>query len=68
VVATSVSGRGSESWRSAVAAALTSLGWSPREAEAAVDQLASRLSDVTDPDAPDVGVLLKEALRSLDRS
>jgi Holliday junction DNA helicase RuvA len=68
VLATSVGGRGSESWRAGVAAALTSLGWNPREAEAAVDQLAGRLGEVTDPDAPDVGVLLKEALRSLDRS
>jgi Holliday junction DNA helicase RuvA len=62
------SGRGAESWRSAVLAGLTSLGWTSREAEAAVDELAGRLADVTDVDAPDVGALLKEALRSLDRS
>lgn len=62
------SGRAAESWRSAVLAGLTSLGWTSREAEAAVDELAGRLADVTDVDAPDVGALLKEALRSLDRS
>ncbi len=62
------SGRAAESWRSAVLAGLTSLGWTSREAEAAVDQLAGRLADITDVDAPDVGALLKEALRSLDRS
>lgn len=60
--------RGDEAWRSAVAAGLTSLGWSAREADAAVDQLALRLDEITDPQSPDVGSLLKEALRSLDRS
>lgn len=65
---TSVGARGSEGWRSAVLAGLTSLGWSSREADAAVDQLAGRLADITDADDPDVSVLLKEALRSLDRS
>jgi Holliday junction DNA helicase RuvA len=60
--------RPGESWRAAVAAGLTSLGWSARESDAAVDQLAVGLDDITDPNSPDVGVLLKEALRSLDRS
>jgi len=55
-------------WRTAVAAGLTSLGWNAKEADAAVDALAGRLDDVTDPSDPDVGALLKEALRSLDRS
>ena len=64
----SATGRSGESWRAAVAAGLTSLGWSAREADAAVDQLAGRLDEVTNASAPDVGVLLKEALRSLDRS
>lgn len=66
--ATPAPARPGESWRTAVAAGLTSLGWSAREADAAVDQLAGRLDDLTEPDSPDVGVLLKEALRSLDRS
>lgn len=60
--------RGGDSWRSAVAAGLTSLGWNAREADAAVDQLAPRLAEITDAKSPDVGALLKEALRSLDRS
>lgn len=64
----SVKSRPEESWRSAVVAGLTSLGWNSKEAEAAVDSLASRLGDITDVDSPDVGALLKEALRSLDRS
>jgi Holliday junction DNA helicase RuvA len=66
--AASAPARAGESWRAAVAAGLTSLGWSAREADAAVDQLAGRLDDITDANNPDVGVLLKEALRSLDRS
>jgi len=33
-----------------------------------VDGLAGRLDEVTDAQSPDIGVLLKEALRSLDRS
>lgn len=63
-----VGARSSESWRTAVLAGLTSLGWSSREADAAVDALAGRLAEITDADDPDVSVLLKEALRSLDRS
>jgi Holliday junction DNA helicase RuvA len=60
--------RRDESWRVSVTAGLTSLGWNAREAETVVDQLAGRLGDITDKDNPDVGLLLKAALRSLDRS
>lgn len=70
-VSSAVSARGSggsEAWRSAVVAGLTSLGWTAKEAEAAADAIAPRLSEITDSTDPDVGVLLKEALRSLDRS
>lgn len=59
---------GSDPWRSAVVAGLTSLGWNSKEAEAAVDAIAPRLEQITDPNDPDVGSLLKEALRGLDRS
>ncbi len=62
------SGGMDQGWRTAVAAGLTSLGWNSKEAEAAIESLAPRLDEVTDPTSPDVGVLLKEALRSLDRS
>lgn len=65
---TPVTGRANDSWRAAVTAGLMSLGWTSREAEAAADQLAGRLPEITDVDSPDVGALLKEALRSLDRS
>lgn len=66
--AASAPARAGETWRAAVAAGLTSLGWSAKEADAAVDQLAGRLAGITDSNNPDVGLLLKEALRSLDRS
>jgi len=58
----------SDPWRSAVAAGLTSLGWNAKEADAAVEAIAPRVGEITDVESPDVGVLLKEALRSLDRS
>ena len=56
------------SWREAVVSGLASLGWSAKEAEAAVEALQPSLAEITDPDDPDVGALLKAALRSLDRS
>lgn len=59
---------GSPSWTASVSSGLTSLGWSAREAEAAVASVSERLGDLTDPQNPDVGVLLKAALASLDRS
>lgn len=62
------SGGVDQGWRTAVAAGLTSLGWNSKEADAAIESLAPRLAEVTDASSPDVGVLLKEALRSLDRS
>lgn len=62
------SGGVDQGWRTAVAAGLTSLGWNSKEADAAIESLAPRLAQVTDASSPDVGVLLKEALRSLDRS
>lgn len=57
-----------EQWRTSVVAGLTTLGWNAKEAEAAADAIADRVGDLTDAQDPDVGVLLKEALRSLDRS
>lgn len=59
---------GAASWSASVSAGLMSLGWSAREAEGAVGQVAERLGELTDPTDPDVGVLLKAALASLDRS
>lgn len=52
-------------WRDQVQAGLISLGWSAREAEAAVDAVAAEL---TGPQTPPVAVLLKSALRKLSPS
>lgn len=53
-------------WRVQVRAGLTGLGWSDKEAQRALDLVA----DGVDPagDTPDVGVLLRQALRSLSRA
>jgi len=58
------------SWQQSVAAGLVSLGWSAREAESAVASLdPSTVAEATDASGqPDVGRLLKAALRGLDRS
>lgn len=50
-------------WQSSVHAGLTSLGWSAKEADAAVAAVVEQAGD-----KPDVSVLLKAALRSLDRT
>lgn len=50
-------------WRVQVRAGLTGLGWSVKEAERALDLVAE---DAGDP--PDVGVLMRQALRALSRA
>jgi holliday junction DNA helicase RuvA len=57
-------------WQQAVAAGLSSLGWSAREADAAVaaiDPDVAASATAAGP-AADIGALLKTALRGLDRS
>lgn len=57
-------------WPAAVSAGLASLGWSAKEAEAAVASLDPELraaADAAGPDA-DISALLKAALRGLARS
>ncbi|MDX6740308.1 Holliday junction branch migration protein RuvA [Actinocorallia sp. A-T 12471] len=51
-------------WRDQVAAGLQSLGWGPRDAEAAVDAVAADLDGEQVPPIPE---LLKAALRKLSR-
>ena len=61
---------GAVGWQLSVAAGLTSLGWSAREAEqavAAIDAATAAAATAAGPKA-DVGALLKAALRTLDRS
>ena len=57
-------------WQQAVAAGLTSLGWSAREADAAVAAIDPVLAEQANAAgaAADIGALLKAALRGLDRS
>jgi len=56
-------------WREAVLTGLTSLGWSPREAEAAVTAIEAQAADLVGANGdPDVAALLRAALRELKRS
>ena len=57
-------------WQQAVSAGLTSLGWSAKEAEAAVAGIDPTLAAQADAAgaSADIGRLLKAALRGLDRS
>ena len=52
-----------ETWRDQVGQGLVGLGWSSRDAETALDAVAPQAG----PD-PDVGVLLRAALRTLSRT
>lgn len=61
--------RGGASWRDSVQAGLESLGWSSREAEAAIGQIEPLARDQeADGGGIDVAALLRAALRSLDRA
>ncbi len=52
------------SWRAQVHTGLVNLGWSAKDADAAVDAVAA---DLDGQDVPDVGTLLKSALKKLSR-
>lgn len=56
---------GSAAWRSQVHEALLGLGWSTRDADAALEQVAADLPAGSDPD---VSTVLRDALRSLAKS
>ncbi len=55
-------------WQARVHAGLTSLGWSAREADAAISSVSELADEQLAQGAADIPVLLKAALRSLDRS
>ncbi|HEY3688373.1 MAG TPA: Holliday junction branch migration protein RuvA [Streptosporangiaceae bacterium] len=56
-------------WRDQVHAGLTNLGWSARDADAAVDAVAPDADTmVAEGGAPDVAVLLRAALKRLSRT
>ena len=54
-----------DGWEESVRSGLESLGWSRREAEAAISAVAPMASGDT---SPDVAELLRAALRTLDRA
>lgn len=51
-------------WEAAVRSGLESLGWTPREAQLAAQSVAPLAQE---QDTPDIAVLLRAALRTLDR-
>lgn len=55
-------------WQSSVHAGLTSLGWSGREADTAIAEITPLADEQLVAGAADIPVLLKAALRSLDRT
>jgi Holliday junction DNA helicase RuvA len=65
---TTTTGAPATGWQSSVHAGLTSLGWSGREADAAVAEVTSLADSQISEGAADIPALLKAALRSLDRS
>ena len=61
--AVAVAAASEPAWRTQVRAGLTGLGWSAKEAERALDLVAEDAGD-----DPDVGALLRQALRTLSRA
>jgi len=59
---------GETGWRRSLMQALLGLGWNPREAESAVQAVAPQAEErIERGDSVEVGVLLRQALSSLDR-
>ncbi|MBA4609321.1 Holliday junction branch migration protein RuvA [Aeromicrobium sp. Marseille-Q0843] len=61
-VASSAVSTAGPAWRDQVHEALVGLGWSAKDADAAID----RVADGVGPD-PDISAILRDALRSMDR-
>jgi holliday junction DNA helicase RuvA len=59
-------GQASPGWRDHVHGALLNLGWSAREADEAIAAVATGQSDAAG--SPDIGALLRQALRVLNRA
>jgi len=58
-----------EAWRDQVHAGLVGLGWTPKEADRAVDEVApSVVSTGSTTDSPDVAALLRAALQTLRKA
>ena len=57
-----------DAWRDQVHQALVGLGWSTRDAEKAIDLVADQAGTLQNSDGPDVGALLRAALRALSKA
>jgi Holliday junction DNA helicase RuvA len=57
-----------DAWREQVHQGLVGLGWTPKDAEKAVDAVADQAGALQTPDGPDVGALLRAALRALSKA
>jgi Holliday junction DNA helicase RuvA len=67
VTGAGVGGRGPAAWRDQVSSGLVNLGWSARDAEAAVAAVEAEARDAGDP-VPDVATALRAALRKLSKA
>jgi holliday junction DNA helicase RuvA len=56
-----------EPWRDQVRQALTSLGWSAKESDSAIEQVSADAA-ASSADTPDVAAMLRAALRTLSRA
>ena len=66
-VAAGAGGRGAAAWRDQVSSGLVNLGWSARDAEAAIAVVEAEARAAGDP-VPDVATALRAALRKLSRA
>jgi len=63
LIASTAAAATDESWRTQVQEALVGLGWSSKDADVAIDRVAADVGP-----NPDVSQLLRDALRSMDRT
>ncbi|MFB9315140.1 Holliday junction branch migration protein RuvA [Nocardioides plantarum] len=57
-----------DAWREQVHQGLVGLGWTPKDAERAIEAVADQADTLQTPHGPDVGALLRAALRSLSKA
>jgi Holliday junction DNA helicase RuvA len=57
-----------DAWREQVHQGLVGLGWTPKDAERAIEAVADQADVLQNADGPDVGALLRAALRALSKA